>query len=229
MLKYHIQVLDKYNGWKITIVDWGSNVKIQDEIGLSDPRVEFQYIDKKVTGIFKTPFSEVHSLNYAARLSQAEFIGRLDQDTMIGKRFLTWFFEKDLCNPKCFYFSKRTDLKPGVLSFQGDSTPNAPLSFEPWKCAVGIFLVPKFFWHQSTGYDERNIYFNHMEHEFIFRLKKKIDLVDLSAALNYDFYHLNHNREVENRIYNERLGEKQLTALKYVANDPRTWGLASFV
>jgi hypothetical protein len=68
-----------------------------------------------------------------------------------------------------------------------------------------------------------------MEHEFIFRLKKKIDLVDLSAALNYDFYHLDHNREVENRVYNELLGEKLPTALKYVANDPRAWGLASFV
>ena len=144
-LQHNLSILDKYSDWKITIVDWGSDDRICGQVGISDPRIEFKYVAKSITQSFKTSFSEVHCLNYAARISQSEFIGRLDQDTMIGERFLSWFFQKNLCDRKYFYFCKRTDLKPGVFHFLGDSTPNAPLEFEPWICAVGIFLVPTYF------------------------------------------------------------------------------------
>lgn len=190
-LRHNLKILDKYKSWKITVVDWGSEIKIEDEIGLKDPRIVHKYVPRSITNKFRTPFSEVHSLNYAARISCADFIGRLDQDTMIGDRFANWFFESPgllqsempkenwfasllfkkriKVNPHCFYFCKRTDLKPGVVDPCGESSLNAPLDYEPWKCAVGIFLVPTSFWHESTGYNEKNIHFNHMEHEFIFR------------------------------------------------------------
>jgi len=226
-LAHNIEILKEYNGWQITVVDWASDVKIEDAIGIKHPNLQFLYVPKEITNKIKSKFSEVHALNYAARLSNSKFIGRLDQDTMIGKKFIAWFFNNN-CKEEEFYFCRRSDLNKGVFDIDGESGPNAPLSFDPWVCAVGILLVPTKYWKDCTGYNEENIHFNHMEHEFIFRLKQKISFVDLTHVIGYDFFHIYHDRNVSDRVYNQLLGFHQLTALEYIANNVEDWGLNNF-
>jgi len=60
--------------------------------------------------------------------------------------------------------------------------------------ATGILLISKQSYFMARGYDERNIYFNHMEIEFIQRLRKFNTLINLDAILNTPFYHVYHER-----------------------------------
>ncbi len=41
-----------------------------------------------------SPFSEVHAMNTGFRHMSGTFFGRIDQDTLIGDRFVTWFYRQ---------------------------------------------------------------------------------------------------------------------------------------
>lgn len=222
-LTENIKVLSKYKNWKIHIVDWGSNIKIEEEIGINHNNLYFHYVSKDITSQIDSPLSEVHALNYAARKCKKGFIGRIDQDTFIGEKFAEWFFTSSDENE--FYFGRRSDLPPNELDIS--KSVNLYEHVPAYDCAVGILLVPYKLWHDSTGYNEKNIHFNHMEKEFIFRLKQKNKFVDLLEYIGSDFYHIWH--DVSDRISktNILLSINELNELDYKSNNT-DWGLLNF-
>jgi len=142
---------------------------------------------------------------------------------MIGPKFLEWFFDKKEAKKDTFYICKRMDLADGVFTIDGESKPNAGLEWAAWGCAIGVFLVPRELWHESTGYDESYIHFNNMEIEFSYRLKQKYNYIDLTPILGYDFYHIHHSRLPESeRTFNPIPGED---GLHFKANLVEKWGL----
>ena len=93
-----------------------------------------------------------------------------------------------------------------------------------FKTMVGILLVPTHIWIESSGYDEKNIFFNHMEHEFITRLRRKYGLINLGSKLNFPFYHLHHDRDSSmGRKNNKHKKNATLKNQPFIANE-ENWG-----
>ena len=212
---------------EIIIVDYGSDEKIEDTLEINDKRIKFIYVDKEECAKYQTPFNEVKCINRGAKNATGNFVGRLDQDTFVGKEFFDWF-NTDECAINNFYFSGRQESN----YFYNDSVPceleythTVGYAKRNWfKTMVGILLIPTHIWIESSGYNEKNIFFNHMEHEFITRLKHKYSLINLGSKLNFPFYHLHHDRDSsEQRKSNKHIKNAIHKNQPFIANE-ENWG-----
>ena len=131
-----------------------------------------------------SPFPEVLALNAAARRAKGAYIGRIDQDTLVGKRFLEAFLGAvegsqaiELpTKPAMFFanvrmvpyrFTVRCPPLWMVERYIERMCSKLPLEIgkhAPFYCAsVGIWLLPQVMWHECGGYDESMLYMNSME------------------------------------------------------------------
>src|SRR5207237_7668366 len=111
------RVLQSEHDAEVIVADWGSAKPIADVMARrisASRRIRFLHVPPKITRELKTPFSEVHALNLAARNAKGLFIGRLDQDTLIGDRFVSWLNHDLRDEDRRAWFSLRRDLPPGV-------------------------------------------------------------------------------------------------------------------
>jgi len=213
---------------EILVCDWGSRVPLREVLTLNAHAKEitrFHYIPRILTSQFPVQFSEVHALNSVARWAAGDFIGRIDQDTLIGERFVKWFYSGEP-SERCFYWwSARRDMKKDQPLDLHESCRESLDRGEIWRTAVGIFLMPTRTYHDLRGYDERTIYKNHIEHEFFWRLKQVLEFVDLGKLVDYDFYHLWHDRADNKR--QKRNVMLDLPTLKNLPlrPNPVRWGL----
>lgn len=160
-----------------------------------------------------SPFAEVIALNAAARRARGAFIGRIDQDTLVGRRFLGTFF--DLIESReslavdvtrALLYANRRDLPfrfavqsppldevEAVVAWLGSRLPIPRRAGRPfWTYWVGIWLAHRDLWSEYGGYDERMLYYNWMEVDMILRMRTRHPLVDLGPRTDFDFYHLEH-------------------------------------
>lgn len=225
---------------EVIVVDYGSDVKVEDVLKIDDDRIKFIYVDKNEYAKYDTPFNEVKCINRGAKNASGNFIGRIDQDTIVGKRFFEWFFTSLDISDDEFYFSLRRELPPKIyniklLKNENDAmfsenchvtklSNHFPCHRQFWRYAVGILLIPKVAWHNSRGYREDNTKHNNMEHEFIARLKNKYNLVNLGKKLNYPFYHIQHEvDDSKNREQNPYQRPRDLAKLPFCINN-EDWG-----
>lgn len=221
-LKYvaqKIHELGREKDVEVLVADWGSEVPLRDVLELSPAAariVSFISIPPAIArGLRKdSPFPEVLALNAAARRARGEYIGRIDQDTLIGRRFLKFFFDVyegrrqldvPLNSALLFANQRMLPYRFGVRCpsfsvvnrfvnwFGRFLTVENALSSAPFYSAgVGIWLLHRTLWSKCGGYDERMIYMNGMETNMILRLLQKHPIVNLGKLVNYDFYHLEH-------------------------------------
>jgi len=202
---------------EILVTDWGSDAPLRDALSLSPEAARMTAFISVPLDTAKalqrdSPFAEVIALNVAARRSRGEFIGRIDQDTLVGRGFLSMFFDiadrtRVLNPPLAMGFSniKYVNYRFAVRCPSFTSVEWFVRVFGPWlkrqnwrsttrfyEDAVGIWLVRRDVWEECGGYDERMIYMNAMETNMVKRLLPKHQIVDLGAMCNYDFYHLEH-------------------------------------
>ncbi len=83
---------------EVLVSDWGSDIPLREVLELSPDAarmISFILIPHEVACDLQkdSPFAEVLALNAAARWAEGEYIGRIDQDTLVGKRFLEYFFD----------------------------------------------------------------------------------------------------------------------------------------
>ena len=83
---------------EVIVSDWGSEIPLHSVLELNsiaERMVSFVIIPPTLAQKLQkdSPFSEVHALNAAARRVNGQYIGRIDQDTLVGKQFLNTFFE----------------------------------------------------------------------------------------------------------------------------------------
>ena len=170
-----------------------------------------------------SPFSEVHALNTAFRKSTGTFFGRIDQDTLIGDRFIDWFYwhfhEQDLGfswplvafsgrrnldqeqskQPYNFIFDKEKYKEVKIChsnNFYSRIHPTKQQMLLFFGGAVGILLIHRDLYIKHKGYNESYIYMNNMETEFLNRLKHdRNDFYNLGLKCDGDFYHLHHSRK----------------------------------
>ena len=219
-LAENVQALGREGDVEVIVADWGSEVPLHSVVQLSPAAVKivsFIVIPPKIARAQQkdSPFSEVHALNAAARRVNGQFIGRIDQDTLVGKRFLETFFDlyegkqlPDIPLDSALLFANRRSI-PYRFADQCPAFGHvdrcirwfAPYmkvwNYNPhtkifWTSYVGILLVHRDGWHEIGGYNEQFIYYDWMEVDLILRLRQKYPVVDLGKLVDYDFYHLDH-------------------------------------
>jgi hypothetical protein len=254
----NIQELGREDDVEVLVADWGSEIPLREVVQLSPAAarlVSFIVIPPEIARSLQkdSPFAEVLALNAAARRARGEYIGRVDQDTLVGKHFFEVFFElyegrQQLEIPLNstllfsnvrmipYRFAVRCPSLPVVARFVGlfgrlvpreNSRSHSPFYF----AGVGIWLLHRDLWSECGGYDERMIYMNAMETNMIIRLMKKYQMVNLGKLTDYDFYHLEHyqpwviRKTSTHRKVNPHLPFSQPDALH---PNGESWGLREY-
>ena len=201
---------------EVLVADWGSEEPLKDVVVL-DPAaariVSFLTVPPALARRCQhdSPFAEVIALNAAARRARGTLIGRIDQDTLVGGRFLRtmldwtsgrtpppapldaalWFANR---RDIPYRFAARCPAFPTVDGFVRWFGRRCPIDRARvfYRASVGVWLLHRDRWREAGGYDERMIYMNDMEIDMIERLRPGYPLVDLGPLVGFDFYHLEH-------------------------------------
>jgi len=243
---------------EIIVSDWGSVVPLSDVLNLvpeAIDRVKFVHVSPDIAKVEQkdSKFPEVIALNAAARRASGEYIGRIDNDTVVGADFFRKFDQLYKNNP-----TAQLDLANSFLFVERRSVPyrvsrlSLPLSQinwfiktfrkffkveyatdwgkEFWHSPVGIMMFHQDIWKATQGYDERLIYWGWMEGDLALRLSQHHKVVEFSNYVGHDLYHLEHYSNLVE--YKDRNGaatprkknEPKYENLNYRENSA-SWGL----
>jgi SAM-dependent methyltransferase len=253
MLNYlaqNVSDLGRKEDVEVIVADWGNEVPLHTALQLSPAAtgmVSFLVMPRTVARESQTdsPFSEVRVLNAAVRRAKGQYIGRIDQDTLIGKQFLSTFFElyegtrpPDVPLNSALLFANRrripqrfADRCPSLWALDRfirwfeqflpvENHLKKPGSI--YCIYTGIWLMHRNLWSECSGYDEQLISSNGMESELAAPLMRKYKMVDLGKLVNYAFYHLSHSNH--HKWYS---GNQHHTSSAFHSNS-RGWGLIRY-
>jgi hypothetical protein len=242
---------------EIVVADWGSVETLRDSAKLTPEAMQIVRYLNVPPALAKekqrdSPFAEVYAINAAARRSRGEYIGRIDQDTLVGKYFLEWFFKAVDSSDAPFPLEKTAMIsnRRRIPYDFGVHCPSFPIlrkyldlfrgllprMYPPpperyWECYIGILLLHRDLWQAAGGYDESFIYYGHMEFDFFLRLFKQFPGVDLSDIVRCDFYHLDH---ISKWVVRDEL-KRSTNPARSLENPPPvlcpngdTWGLSDY-
>ena len=243
---------------EIIVSDWGSEVPLSEVLNLipeAKGKVKFVFVPPDVAKVKQkdSKFPEVIALNAAAHRASGEYIGRIDNDTVVGADFFSKFENLHKNNP-----SEELDIKDSFLFVERKSVPfrisrlslslSQIISFinifknyfrvetatewgkEFWWSPVGIMIFHRNIWVSSRGYDERLIYWGWMEGDLALRLGQRHAVVEFSKFVGHQFYHLEHYPSLTD--YRNRNGpatprkknQPVFENLNYIENNDK-WGL----
>jgi len=234
---------------EVIVSDWGSRVPLRNAVRLSPEAAKAtKFLEVPVDLASErqgdSPFSEVIANNAAIRRARGSFVGRIDQDTLVGSEFLERFFDAvdagEIDNAPIrdallfvgrrsvpFRFSSRSPSFEAVVDFvekYRNVLPREGRGQLPWFDApVGAMILHRGLWHEYGGYDERLIYWGFMETDLAMRVRRKHPVVDLEPVIGCDFYHLAHSRR--RRLSPSRKTNPRVRPTCQSPNDA-TWGLA---
>jgi hypothetical protein len=246
---------------EVLVADWGSEIPLREILELSPlaaRMVSFILIPPEIARDLQkdSPFAEVLALNAAARRSSGEYIGRIDQDTLVGKRFLEYFFElyegkQQLYVPlnSALLFANRRSI-PYWFAVRCPTLGQVDKFIRVfgqflkvwkqnrftqdifWTSYVGIWLLHRDLWDACEGYDESLIYYNWMETDMVMRLIQNRQVIDLGEILAYDFYHLEHYNPIVNgsaRVHDMKNRNMDVSNLpKVLKPNGSDWGLVQY-
>ncbi len=254
------EALGRRQDLEVLVADWGSEIPLARVVRLGAAArrmVSFLTIPPSLAATLQqdSPFPEVLALNAAARLARGEYIGRIDQDTLTGARFLEVFFDlyegrRAVSFPLAgtLMFSRRravpyrfaTRCPPlwqvdRFVAWSGSRLrlKNAP----PWAPfyvnSVGIWMVHRDLWSECGGYDETMLYMGAMESNMIARLMNKYPLVDLGRLVDHAFFHLEHHQPWASRsCWADRRPNDEAHTLEVARRtmnpNGESWGLAAY-
>ena len=246
---------------EIIVSDWGSEIPLREVLQLvpeAKSRVKFVHTPRDISIIEQkdSKFPEVIALNAAARRASGLYIGRIDNDTVVGEEFFRKFNQLQINNS-----TDELDLKDSFLFVERKSVPyrisRLSLSLSQinwfintfrnffkiesatdwgrpfWWSPVGIMMFHRDIWQSTQGYDERLIYWGWMEGDLALRLGQKHQIVEFSKYVGYNFYHLEHYSNLIE--YKDRNGpatprkknEPKFEDLNYCENS-LSWGLKNY-
>ena len=223
-----VRDLGREDDVEIIVSDWGSEVPLRDAIALTPEAarlVRFLTIPPGIARIEQkdSPFPEVLALNAAARRASGEYIGRIDQDTLVSRRFFETFFwlrEKPrllvpldsavmISNRRSipYRFAVRRPSQRAVdryLRWFGRFLPltSSPPAHYFYHVYIGILLMHRDIWYACGGFDEQFIYMDYMELDMTLRLSTKYQVINFGELVDCAFYHLDHERPRVSRHVN---------------------------
>jgi hypothetical protein len=170
-----------------------------------------------------SPFSEVHAMNVGFRNMSGDHFARIDQDTLVGQRFMDWFYKdfeiKDFgfkwprvsfssrrnlnesqSDPSCFrdYIYDQKLSKSVAICHEHNHYSRLLASgqiFPFYGGAVGVMMVQKDLYLEHKGFNEKLVYMNSMDTEMMNRIAAKEDVYNLGLRIDADFYHQFHGRD----------------------------------
>jgi hypothetical protein len=235
---------------EVIVADWGSETALREVLHLSPIAARitrFLEVSPRLAAELQqdSPFAEVLANNAAVRRASGAFIGRIDQDTLVGASFLDRFLSglresasaRQRWSEQFLFVGRRSipeafarttpafaDIVRYVERF-GRHLPREGRLQSPWFDApVGIVIFSRALWEEYRAYDERLIYWGFMEADLGLRAAMTRGVYDLEREIGLDFHHLSHSRAwfaPTQRIMNLRR-EPSVE----VPNDA-DWGLAS--
>jgi GT2 family glycosyltransferase len=244
---------------EIVVSDWGSEIPLSDVLKIvpeAKGRVKFVHVPPDIAKIEQkdSKFPEVMALNAAARRSSGEYIGRIDNDTVVGTDFFRKFHqfhkispieELDLADSFLFVERKSVPYRISQLSlplptislfierfssfFKLESATDWGREF--WHSPVGIMIFHRDIWNETHGYDERLIYWGWMETDYAIRLSQRHHIINLGDHIGHHFFHLEHYSnltEYKNRngaATPRKKNKAETEGLNYTANCEK-WGLS---
>jgi len=251
-LAKNIRLLGREESVEVIVTDWGSKVPLKDFMKLDAAAAKItRFLEVPITVVKEvqkdSPFAEVLALNAAARKASGQYIGRIDQDTLVGKHFLKIFFEwtDGERNPNMdlktsYLFSKRRQI-PFTFASRVSSLDAVEkflrfcgrrLLVEKWgpfffNSPVGIMILSKDLWMKCGGYDERLLYWGWMEVDLAHRLKEEHRVVDIGPLVHHDFYHLEHYDPRLPRQTPRKMNPMISENLEFYPNN-HNWGLLKY-
>ena len=204
---------------EVIVADWGSEIPLADVVALGPAAagvVSFLRVPPALARELQqdSPFPEVLALNAAARRARGRYIGRIDQDTLVGERFLRWLCDAvEKAQPidgtdgpmetTLLFANRRSIPYRFAVLCPRLAVVERFVAWFGWRLRietgrvfyridVGVWLLHRDLWDACGGYDERMIYMNDMEIDMVTRLMSKYPLIDLGKLVGYDFYHLDH-------------------------------------
>jgi hypothetical protein len=241
---------------EIIVSDWGSEIPLRDVIALTPEAaqvVRFLIIPAEIARIEQkdSPFPEVLALNAAVRRASGEYIGRIDQDTLVSRRFFETFFwlreKRRLLVPLDsavmisnrrripYRFANHCPSQWVVDRYLRCFGRFLPLTSTPprhyfYHVYIGILLMHRDIWYRCGGFDERFIYMDYMELDLTLRLSGEYQVIDFGDLVDNAFYHLDHERPRISRRVNRY--ERKANPLGSLDNMPAElcpngadWGL----
>jgi hypothetical protein len=213
-----LQQMGRDSDVEVLVTDWGSQEPLSQSIELTPTArriTSFVLVPPDVAQPAQkdSPFPEVLALNVAVRHSRGDYVGRVDQDTLIGSEFFKFFFDfvsgkKDPGSERerLLFYANRKNIPywfsvrclnlrqvSWLITIFKRFLKVARQRTKPfWSYWVGIWLLPRAAWFDCGGYNERLLYYNWMETEMILRLRPKYEVFDLGPVVDYCFYHLDH-------------------------------------
>jgi glycosyltransferase involved in cell wall biosynthesis len=253
-----LALLGRLDEAEVIVSDWGSEgVTLRDAAVLTEQARRITRFLTVPPALAKekqqdSPFGEVIAINAAARRARGDYIGRIDQDTLVGPRFLRWFFDSIEATQPAFpiqttamisnrrripyHFAVRTPRFPLVERYVETLGPRvlpAMAAADPqryWEVYIGIVLFHRDLWADCEGYDESFLYYGYMEFDLFLRLLTTYGGADIGPLVGEDFFHLDHVpawkvwRTVARKInVMRRPGENEPPTMR--PNGPG-WGLA---
>jgi hypothetical protein len=252
-LAENVRLLGMEESVEVIVTDWGSETPLRKVLNLNaTASIITRFLEVPISVAKEvqkdSPFAEVLALNAAVRHAGGQYIGRIDQDTLVGKRFLRMFFEwiDGKRNPpvnleKSYLFSCRREI-PFAFASRNPSLDQVSrlirwcgsmLAIEMYYRhffvgnPVGIMLLHRNIWEECGGYDERLIYWGWMEVDMAYRVQNKYPLVNLGRMVGTDFYHLEHYDPSLPRKTPRNENPKITEGLSLSPNKS-TWGLINY-
>lgn len=210
------------SGWldriEILVVDWGSENPLRNVIYLSSDAAKVTVFIEVPASLatektLDSPFPEVIALNTAVRRANGRFVGRIDNDTIVGPDFFRKFddvlekrinYRGDLEDTMFFVRRRRLPYEfaaraPSLACVVAATTHLRQFMMTEklypfFKSAVGIVLMSRGLWNACGGYDERLLYWGWMEVDLALRIQglgARL-VVDLGDLIGVDFFHLEH-------------------------------------
>lgn len=256
----HAQEVGFLDNLEIIVTDWGSEIPLSSVLNLvafAEKTVKFIHVSNSLAKSLQkdSKFPEVIALNAAARKASGQYIGRIDNDTIVGPEFFEKF-NRIACGEQsvwfepsnAFMFIERRSIPyryssksyPISYTYNYIKTYGSKLEIESardwgypfWWSPVGIMVFHKDIWKESRGYDEKLIYWGWMESDLALRLGKKCLLIDFKDVAGNFLYHLEHYPSLTS--YKDRNGpatprqknKVKISGLNFTVNN-ENWGLKS--
>ena len=204
---------------EVVVSDWGSSTPLRCAVTLTRAAASITRFLETPAELAQalqkdSPFAEVLANNAAIRRASGTYIGRIDQDTLVGsgllERCLNYAGGKVapfcgiesgflFCGRRAipFDFARRSPQLDAVDAFvkrYGRMLSPEGLCQRPFFDApVGLVLLHRAVWHHYRGYDERLLYWGFMETDLALRMAGALEVVNLEPFLGRDLYHLGHS------------------------------------
>lgn len=226
------------NDVELVLCDWGSEVKILDDIELKKhDNFKCVYVPPKVAKKYNNgaSYSVVHPLNTAFRRTSGEFVIFWDSDCFVTfKSFkILYGFVKKMkeSNDMSFYWSSRIDIDFNEYnSFSNLDELNTYLKnrepvkvdFNPAHGCASAILMNRTLWESSTGWWESLPHWGWQDIEYHNRLLQRYKYGGNLNEFGIDIYHLTCNEFGNDKCYFPP--NPQINSLVFECNS-KDWGL----